>query len=157
MTETTTTTQATNQTENEKIIFLYDTWNENQIIAARERWFKRLPICEIYNSYGQHDAETLDEHEETEGECCHETALIYNFHDGSNMKSAVLDVEGGRYESIEDDELIVKLQAAVDSKKYAKEATGYKIFSAPGYTIRASSWQGDWELYQIIPNDQESE
>lgn len=128
-------------------LFIRDNYN-GLVLVANKEWFKQVSTCELYNDYGIIEG---DDHE-IEGECGHETVLCYQNWNGSNMQSVVLD--DSRFSVIEDQPSIEAYKEVLEVKEYIGESTGIKRFSAPGYLIKKSFWQGDWELFSIYEDDE---
>jgi hypothetical protein len=71
------------------------------------------------------------------------------YHDGHNFRSCVLGEEGSEYEIVTDEELIFELKNAILLRKYDGDRTGLKYFTAPGWNVWVSFWQGRFESYNL--------
>ena len=146
-----------NSNTEEKRIYLRDNHEgDGRVLVAKTTWFKTIPTCELYSQYG---LPVENNHEEDGGECCCLEVRAYNYWNGSNWQSVVIEADYDlRYSEIEDKEEIARYEAAIENMEFDNDdQTGYKVYTAPGFEITESAWQGDWELYTIQETEETEE
>ena len=141
-----------------KYIFLKEQHrDEDRILAANDEWFDWMAICETYGPYGQQiECENKDEN----GMCCCETVRGYTYWDGSNHQTVVIEAENHDVpflliEEGEDD--YQQYVDAINDMEFSHETTGHKHYTAPGFDLTDSIWNGDWWLYSITAADTDTE
>lgn len=128
-------------------IYIRDTYDE-RVLVAKPEWFTTMPACGLYTKYG---IAVDNEHERHGGECNCGTVRAYNFFNGSNWQSIVIDADYDcRYEEITDEEEIARYEEAIAKMdEPAIRTTGIDTYKVDGLEISKSIWQGGWELYTI--------
>lgn len=145
-------------TQETKHLFIYDTYDE-KVLVAKPEWFKTMPACELYNQYGipvDNDHEQDPDGEEGDMICNCGQVRAYNYFNGSNWQSVVIDADYDlRYEEITDEEEIAKYENALAAMEFDNDRqTGYTVYTAPGFRIVESIWQGAWELFTIEKDEE---
>lgn len=116
--------------------------NNNSIMVAKKEWFSTMSIGNTYGNYGV----AVDE-----DEAGSYNVIAYNFHNGSNWESVILDSPCD--EDIEFDQIEDKgFTEAIHKKEYVKEENGYTYFKFKGLNVVQSHWQGSWALFEIYPD-----
>ena len=77
----------------------------------------------------------------------------FNYWDGSNWATVSVEADYGEtsHTLIEDEELIEKLNKAIDEKEFVKEGFGTETYKTDEYVIVQSNFQGNFESYEIFP------
>jgi hypothetical protein len=147
-------------------IFLTDDHDDNysglKVLVAKKDWFKQMPVCQLRDQYGMtHEREFHEEDENGETECNCEEATAYEYWDGSNFQTAVLDAPGeSRYSEITDETEIARYEKALadkDGVEYEERRTGYRTWNVGDLRVVQSFWQGDWDLFRIEENEEGGE
>lgn len=89
--------------------------------------------------------------ESEELECYKNTCAAYNFWDGHNWASIVLEGEGIKtdWELITEGDLWIEINEAIKSMEYVGEGHGIKNYESELYNIDESAWEGDFEKYSL--------
>jgi hypothetical protein len=111
--------------------------------VAKKEWFSEMSIGDCYAAYGQNiDTDECGEYEVT----------AYNFHNGSNWESVILQSpcdEEIDFEVITDEALILAYWQAIEDKSYDREGKGFTYYETEKFTISDSHWQGSWSAFEI--------
>lgn len=113
------------------------------ITVAKKEWFSEMSIGDCYAAYGQ--SIDIDE-------CGEYNVTAYNFHNGSNWESVILESpcdEEIDYEVITDEKLILQYWEAIENKSYDKEEKGFQYYEYDNFEIVKSNWQSSWSAFEI--------
>ena len=120
--------------------FLKNTLDERLIATSAN--FETVPIGDCYDRNGQEiDMEENGEYD----------VVAYNYHDGHNWKSIIINTDGGEFiewEEIEGEEA-EKLKKALEEKEFIKEERGIEYYSSGDYEITRSRFTTAWEDFEI--------
>ena len=141
-----------------KYIFLKEQHtNEDLILVVKDEWFDQMAICETYGPNGiRVECENKDE----AGNCCCETVRGHTYWDGSNHQTIVIEAENHDVPFLlieEDDTDYQQYVDAINDMEFSHETTGHKHYTAPGFEISDSIWNGDWWLYSITERDDDDD
>jgi len=157
----------TNETQTTaELIFLVDQHEGSAVLVAKDDWFKTMRISETFTEYGnpvevEYPCEYCDDcDEDCEGSCeeCAfsiPTVRAYNFFNGSNWQSVIIEAEDHepRYAQITDTALIADYEKALDEMRFLTDRGGVKTFYTSEYKIQKSLYARAWELYTIEGRD----
>lgn len=91
-------------------------------------------------------------HEDDDYTLFHDTCLAYNYWDGNNWKSVIIEHphydDACNYEVV-DNELQAEINDAIENRVYEKEEGGVICFTSNEYSIIKSYFSNDFEEYQI--------
>lgn len=117
--------------------------NEGEILVAKKEWFETKSIGDCYDSNGQPiDTEEVGDYE----------VEVYNYHDGSNFQSIVLDSPADEdidFDIVKDEAQILEMWQAVETKSYVQNKNGYTYYESGNFNLTQSHWQGSWALFTI--------
>ena len=93
-----------------------------------------------------------------EGNVNHEQVKAYNYWNGNNWASIIIEAEytddAITHEVIEDENLIEKLEAAIENKEEFKTGFGLTYYNSEcGYYIVEDNQAATFEMYSIIENE----
>lgn len=94
---------------------------------------------DVFDALIDHDGVTLEQEE----------IQAIQYWDGHNFRTFALEGDGQDGEIIDDDDLIEKLESALDEMEYSHETTGCKYWETENFVICESAWQGAFERYSI--------
>lgn len=78
---------------------------------------------------------------------------VIEYWDGHNWRTEYLTGEAPDYELIDDEELEAELNKAIQEMVATKEQYGFEYYESEKYLICQSHWQGNFEIYQLVPKD----
>lgn len=84
----------------------------------------------------------------------------FNYHDGHNWRTVSVSTidDDNEYEIEGDEEIIARLNEALENKEFHHETPGIKVYRHKDVEIKDSCWQGTWEDYTLtIDNDFDDE
>lgn len=125
---------------------------DNDVIESR------YGINDIVNAYDCSCVYDAVVSECTEGEdytICVETCKGFNYWDGSNWKSVIIEYEFDNTDTgwkvLEDEKLQNELNEAIENMKYVYEGYGATRWETEKYIITKSQFASNWATYQIMP------
>lgn len=79
----------------------------------------------------------------------------FNYWDCRNWKTVVTSTEYGEpnYEIIDNEELIVKFEAAIKDRSFIEEKTGKRIFKGNGYYVINNSWSDSFACWELMSEE----
>ena len=83
----------------------------------------------------------------------------FNYWDGNNWKTVVVEMEHGDCKShqlVDDEDLIEELNKSIEEKEFLKKGHGMTCYRSGKWAIGVSQYQGDWESYQISEIEEEN-
>lgn len=87
-----------------------------------------------------------------------ETCKGFNYWDGNNWASVIVEYENGSeeapFEIVSDEDLIKELNNAIEEKTYVKNEFGEKIYHSGKYKVTYSQFASSWEDYCLIHLDE---
>lgn len=79
------------------------------------------------------------------------TCKGFNYWDGSNWKSVIVDYEYGEanFEIVDNEDLSKRLNEAIQNKQFLKEGFGAKYYETEEFEIEYNYCQGTWASYYL--------
>lgn len=130
-----------------------DTWNEPD--AEGSEYVVKFKIGDVVSAYehGMEYEEVITQCEEgADYNVVKSTCQGFNYWNGNNWRTIVTSSEdgGGVTHDIEDDEeIIARLEAAIENKEFEKEGFGTRTYRYADAIIVESQFSSAWEKYSI--------
>lgn len=122
----------------------YDfTYNINEIISAPDGG----PYDEIVKAL-----EKSELIESTDYAFEKQTVKGFNYWNGHNWRTVAVESDNNEpeYELCDDQDLIDRMNKAIEECEYSSECRGFTYFEHPDFSIKKSAFQEDFEDYQIF-------
>lgn len=76
----------------------------------------------------------------------------FTYWDGHNWKTIITDIFFAEptHSIVDDEKLVVELNAAIENKSFEKSGVGCEVFSHDKWAIIDWNWQGTWAVYEIM-------
>lgn len=138
-----------------------DTWNE--VDAEDEDYVVKFTIGDIVSAYENSDVYreiTNNCEEEVDYNVFKSTCQGFNYWDGNNWRTIVTSSEddGGVTHEIEDDEeIIARLEAAIENMEFEKEGFGTRTYRYADAIVVESQFSDAWEEYSITLDNEPEE
>lgn len=116
---------------------------ETVYLAIPSDKIKKMRVADTYDSYGNE----VEDYDESDAMC-----EGFNFHNGCNWQSVIVNYEDGddcHYEVVEDENLCKELNEAIENAVYISECSGVKTFETEEYIIEQSLHASAFETYSV--------
>lgn len=138
-----------------------DTWNEHD--AEGEDYVVKFQIGDIVSAY-EHGMEynkvVTQCEEEIDYNVFKSTCQGFNYWDGNNWRTIVTSSEddsGVTHEIEDDEEIIARLEAAIENMEFEKEGFGTRTYRYADAIVVESQFSSAWEKYSITLDNEPEE